>query len=119
MAEQELDLFQLASGNMTQPGARATKIVRRELGNAQLWCILLDNVPHDRLRDAVTPCFARFTDASKHPSKGNASRAGPLINQLFGPVRNRNGSNVSTFSYEIYDSPVFIAPLQVAEILIG
>jgi hypothetical protein len=68
------------------PGARATKIVRRELGNAQLCGMLLDNVPDDLFRNAVTPCLARFTDASKNSSKGDSSRLGPLINHLFYPV---------------------------------
>ena len=111
VAEQELNLFQFASGDMTQSGTRAAKIVRSELGIAQLCGMFLDNVPDRLLRQAVTPSLARFTDASKYSSGIDPSRTGPLISDLLYPIGNGNGPNVSTFPDQIYDGPMFVAPL--------
>jgi hypothetical protein len=104
---------------VTQSSARAAKIVRRELGDAQLCRVLLDNVPDRFLCDAVTPSLARLADASKYPPRSDAGRTRPFINDLLYPVGNWNGPNMSTFPYQIYNGPMLIAPLQVSEIEFG
>jgi len=46
MAQQKLNLFQLAAGAMAKTGARSSKVMRRESYDSNLACVLLDDMPH-------------------------------------------------------------------------
>jgi hypothetical protein len=55
MTQQELNLFEFTAGGMTEPGARSSQIVRRELRHLNSFCISFDHVPNDLLCHSVAP----------------------------------------------------------------
>jgi hypothetical protein len=57
-----------------------------------------------------------FTNAPQHPSASDAGSEGPLINHALYPIWDRHSSDVPTFAYEVYDSPMFIATLEVTKV---
>jgi hypothetical protein len=62
------------------------------------------------------PKGARLTDAPQHPPASDAGCKGPLINHALYPIWDRYSSDVPTLADEVYDSPVFIATLEVTKI---
>ncbi len=48
--EEELDLFEFAASNVTEPGACARQIMGRYLFNSDVLCKVLDDVPYHLFR---------------------------------------------------------------------
>src|SRR5580765_396745 len=46
VAQQKLNLFQLAPGAVAEAGTRSSKVMRREFYDSNLACVLLDDMPH-------------------------------------------------------------------------
>ena len=90
-----------------------------ELGESQLSGVLLDNLPDNFLADTIAPSRARLTNATQHPSTNEAGCEGLLIDHTLYPIWDRHGSDVASFADEVHDSPMFIAPLEVAEVKFG
>jgi hypothetical protein len=60
MAEQELNLFKLASCRMTQPCASPAQIVRSQIVNARELCIFTYDPPDGFLAEAIAPSQVFF-----------------------------------------------------------
>ncbi len=74
MPEQELDLIQLAAGQMEEPRASAPKIVRGEFLNACTRRAPADDLPQDLRSHHVAPDFASLVERSKERAFGDAAR---------------------------------------------
>jgi len=58
MSKKELNLLQLSATCMAELGARAAEFVGSKLRNAELFCILLNDLPDHPFGYAVAPIFA-------------------------------------------------------------
>ncbi len=65
MTEKELDLFDLATSLVAEPGTSPTQIVWCQLGDSGLLCDLSDNVPDDLCRHPLTPDATVSVDPAK------------------------------------------------------
>jgi hypothetical protein len=65
MPEKKLNLLELASGIMAEPGAGPPEIMRREMRNVHGRGSLLDNVPYRLFCNAVSPRLTCSTDTSE------------------------------------------------------
>src|SRR5215469_8942147 len=100
---------------MTQASAGAAKIMWGKLRQAELPCVLLDNVPDHLLRDVFSLDHTFPRDSAKHFALEYASGRQPIINLLLDPTGNRNGSNMPTFANEIHYRPMLFATLEMIE----
>jgi hypothetical protein len=62
VAEQELNLFEFAAGNMAQPGAGSSLIVRRNVLNADALREIPNDVPDHLFGYAISPDAPGFID---------------------------------------------------------
>src|SRR5215471_16008559 len=92
--QQKLDLFQLAASGMTEPGARAATIVRRQFSNSGLGRGFLHDMPDDLLRDAFTPDRAPSADAPEQRPRGDVRRRSPAVDHRLYPAGHRHGTDV-------------------------
>src|SRR6266849_3877960 len=65
VAQQKLNLFQLAPGAVAEAGTRSSKVMRHEFYNSNLACVLLDDMPHHFFGHFGAPNRSRPTDATK------------------------------------------------------
>ena len=73
----------------------------------------LHHVP-DRLgRDSIAPDLTQPADSAEDRATIDASRRGPLIDGVFRPHWNRNGTNVLSFANQVSDYPVLFADLEI------
>lgn len=70
VAQQELNLFQLAPGAVAETGTRPSKIMWRELCNSHLGPVLLDKMPHHPLAHFGAPSRSPATDANEITARG-------------------------------------------------
>ena len=65
VAQQKLNLFQLASGAVAEAGTRSSKVMGREFYDSNLACVLLDDMPHHLFGHFGAPNGSRPADATK------------------------------------------------------
>jgi len=111
MAKQKLNLLQLSSRGVTQTGTRPTKVMRRQLWDTELFGIVLDNMPHDLLRHAITPCGSSSANAAEDSSVNDRSSQQPFIHRSFRPVRNGHGPDMPALSNKIRNRPMIFPTL--------
>ena len=63
--QKELDLLQLASRSMAEPGTGTPQIVRRQLGYADALGGFLHDVPNRLYRHPISPCPSYFVDPAE------------------------------------------------------
>jgi hypothetical protein len=119
LSEEELNLVQFSPSGMARLGARATEIMRSELGEAELLRVVFYYMPDYSFPHSLTPVFADSTDASKQSPRRDAGGGDPEVNGRFDPVRHRYGSNMPALADEIDDGPMFLALLEVREVQVG
>src|SRR5579859_2820708 len=68
MAQQELNLLQLATARVAQLRTGSPQVMRRNMLQARSLAATLDYVPHHILRDAFSPHLSRSRNSSKDPS---------------------------------------------------
>jgi hypothetical protein len=73
MPQQELDLFQLTSGCLTQFCACPAQVVKREFCHANSFRTFLHNVPNRLFCHALAPDTAHLVHFSKDPASINLS----------------------------------------------
>lgn len=115
MAQQKLDLFQLAPGNMTEPSARPPQIVRRDLAELTPHSVFAYDVPDHFLGDSFTPYGSVLCYATKERPGFNLTRPRPAIDDTLHPVRNGHGSNMAAFAEQIDNSPVIVTTLEMLQ----
>ncbi len=77
--EQELDLIQFAAGQVAEPRASPTQIVRRELLDAGTASRRSDHLPEDPRRHPVSPHDARLVNGPEDTALGNPSGIDPIV----------------------------------------
>jgi len=70
MAEQKLDLLKLATREMTEPGTRAPKIMRRQLSYSCFGGAFPHNRPDDLFSDSCTPDISALIHTAKDSPTG-------------------------------------------------
>ena len=116
MAQEELNLVQFAASFTTQPCARATKIVGCQFVDSCSLGAILDDVPHDPLRDACSPGLARPANTSEHASPAYSGGLAPSVNGRLDPVGNRYCADVSAFADQVDDGSVILPLLNVRKL---
>ena len=108
-------MFQLAAGAMTEPGACAPAIVRRQLGNSGFGRGFFHDVPDDLLRDAFSPGRALPTGAPEQRPRGDLSRRGPTVDRRFYLTGHWHRADVRGFANQISDHPPLLPLLEVLD----
>ena len=119
MAKKELNLLQFASGSAAEPSATSPEIVRYEFVNANLNGELLDDMPDELFRYSLTPSSTGATHTPEKLPRVNSGGVCPVIQQVMHPIRDGNGSNVTSLSTQVHDCPMTFALLQMAESQLG
>ncbi len=115
MAEEELDLLQLASGSMAQAGTGTAKIVRSQSLNVCSLSSPSDDPPDKLLADSWTPYCSCAAYAPEDGAFRDGSRGHPPIQSVLDPIWNRHRADVSSFAIESGDGLVLITLLQVPQ----
>ncbi len=111
----KLNLLQFATGSAAKPSATAPEIVRCEFANANLRGEFLYNMPDQLFRHGFAPNVAGTTYAPKETTSIDSSRRGPVIQKAGYPIRDGNGSNVTSFPAEVHNCPVPFTLLKMAD----
>ena len=77
----QLDLLKLTARGVTQPGARATTIMERQLGDAGARRRVFHHVPDHLFGNAIAPDSAPSGDAAEDSSFGNRRGRQPAANR--------------------------------------
>jgi len=72
-------------------------------------------MPDDLFRYSYAPSSAGATYTAEKFPRVNSGGLSPVVQQAVDPIRDGNGSNVTTLSAQVYDCPMPFALLQVAE----
>jgi hypothetical protein len=119
VAKKKLNLLQFAAGSAAEPSASSTEIVRCELVDASLSGELLDDVPDELFRYSFSPGSPSATHVPKKLTRFNSSRMCLFVQQAMHPIRDGNGSNVTSLSPQVHDCPMPFTLLEVAESQFG
>src|SRR4051812_10217963 len=98
MPQQELDLFEFATGEMTESGACAPEVVRSQLVNTGSLSGLFHDFPNHFWRHSIAPDLAGLIDRPRNPALGDSADQGPAVDCFFDPNGDRNCSDVTSFS---------------------
>src|SRR5438067_13519663 len=79
VAERELDLIQLAAGEVAETGARASQVVRGQLVNPGPSRRGADHIPEHLRRHAVSPNTPSLVDGAEHGTVGDGCRRRPRV----------------------------------------
>src|SRR5215475_6014662 len=86
----------------------------REFANANLGGELLDDVPDQLFRHSFAPNLAGAAYTPKETTGLDSSRRRPVIQKPGHPVRNWDGSNVTSLPAEVHNCPMPLALLKMA-----
>ena len=114
VAEQQLNLLQLAAGRAAQLGAGASKVVRRDSGRAYFGRILTEHLPDDLLAQASARNKARPAHRAEYVASSKAGRRRPGVDSDFHLRRHRRGADATARPHEIDNAPAFIALLYMS-----
>src|SRR5579864_1305253 len=98
MAKKKLDLLQFSAGGAAESSATSTEIVRCEFGNANLGGEFLDDMPDQLFRNSVAPSSTRATHTPEKIPRVNSGGSCPFIQQPMHPIRDGNGSDVTSLA---------------------
>jgi hypothetical protein len=101
VTQEELDLLELATGQVTQPRARATKVVRGQLLDAGVRSRHADDVPEHVWRHPVTPDPAGLVDGAEHAALRDCGGRRPRVDRGFDPLRDGHGSDMTALADQI------------------
>src|SRR5580765_539950 len=94
VAQQELNLLDLAAAGVAQLRARSTQVVRRDVLQPCLLGAALDNVPDDILRYAIAPNLVGPRDDAENLPLADSRCRGPVVECDLGPQRNGDRADV-------------------------
>jgi hypothetical protein len=115
VAEEKLDLLQLAASGTTEASATPPEIVRREFAHANFGRELLDDVPDELLRHSFAPNPASATHAAEEAATGNSGRFHPVAQETAHPIGDADGPNVTSLPTQVHDSPMPFTLLEVID----
>jgi len=113
VTKQELNLLQLTASGAAQAGAASTEIVGRELAYADLGSELLDDVPNKLFRHSFAPNFTGATHAAEEAAASDSCGLHPVVQQSLHPIRDGNGSNVTSLPAQVNNCPMSFALLRM------
>jgi hypothetical protein len=116
MAQQELNLLQLAAARVAQLRTGSPQVMRRNMLQARSLAATLDHVPHDILRDAFSPYLSHPGDGSKDSSLRDPRCCRPLIERRFNPLGNWHRSNVAALADQVHYRPMPLAHLDFIQL---
>src|ERR1700751_4724167 len=91
----------------------------RQLGQAELLCVVFHNMPDHSVSHEIPPGLSNPTNTAKVSAAAYAARCDPLSNRLCDPMRNRHCPNVAAFSCQVNYCPVILTPLNVVQLQCG
>lgn len=112
VSQKKLNLVQLPSGYVAEPGAGSPQVVRRLPFDPGALC-RLHNIPHSLRGDPLTPNAVSSIDAPESDSFIDAGGSDPIVNRRFHPGRNRDSSDVFPLADQVGDDPVLLSNLKV------
>ena len=112
--EQKLNLLQFPAGEVTQPRATATEVVRSELRNSSAASRSLHHMPYGFRCNVLSPDCAGSADRAKDEAGVYPRGLHPVIHRMFYPSRHRYGSDVLALSNEIRYDPMLLPDLDIA-----
>ena len=115
MAEQKLDLLKVATRDVTEPGTRAAKIMRRQLCDSCLGGAFPHNRPDDLFSDSCTADIFVLIHPAKDSPTGYTGGLHPYIQGRFDPIRHGDRSNMPSLSYWVDNDPVPLPSSQVLD----
>jgi hypothetical protein len=98
MAEQKLNLFDLAATGMTQLRARSPQVVRGNALQPRFFAAALYHVPDHVLGDRFAPNLSGPAHSSKNLSVPDPGGNCPLVERPLRPFWDRNRANVSALA---------------------
>jgi hypothetical protein len=98
VAENKLDLLQLATSGAAEAGTTSPEIIRCEFADADLTSELLEDVPDQLFRHSFTPNFASAAHPPEEAPHFDIGGRSPFIQQAMHPPRHGNGPNVTGLS---------------------
>ncbi len=107
--KQELNLIQLAAGQVAKPRAGASQIVRCELLDSCTRGALSYDLPQNLRSHSYAPGFTSLVDRSKERSFGDTAGLLPCVNRRLDPRWNGNGTDVSSLAEEVGDDPMLLS----------
>src|SRR6185437_16882765 len=113
MAEEELNLLQLASINVTQLRTCSPQIMRGEMVKLHSLGTVPNHIPDHVFREPIAPCGSMPTYCPKDSAVGDTRCGHPSIDCGLYPNRHRNRTDMGTFSDEIHDCPVAVTDLDL------
>jgi hypothetical protein len=119
VAEQELDLLQLASGGVTQACTGPTKEVWGDSRQAELCGIFLHDMPDDLFCHTVAPGSSGSANTPKQFPTRNSSCIHPFIDSVLDPVWDRNSPDVAPLTNQIDYCPMVFPTLKVINCQVG
>jgi hypothetical protein len=84
--------------------------------NGGLFGAVLHDMPHNPLRDTISPSLARAAYAPKHATFTQSRGRKPQVNRAFNPVRYGHRPNVPGLANQINDRPVILPALKMSDI---
>jgi hypothetical protein len=100
VAEQELDVFEVAATPAAELGAGAAKVVRSEAFDADLLGCLLHHRP-DRPGSQALPDPAVLADGAQKPALLHSGRRDPGVDPLLDPYRHGDGPDPAALAAEV------------------
>jgi hypothetical protein len=111
VAEQELDLFELPAGFVTQTRACATKIVRSHILDTTFRTPGLHHTPYNLRAECTSPNSLGLVDCAKDWARIDFGGIQPIIYGSLDPVGNWHGPHVTALADQIRDDPMIFALL--------
>lgn len=99
MAEQKLNLLQLAATRMAEFRTRPPQIVWGNASYSRFLTTGLYHIPDHVLGDAFAPDPPRSAHSPEDPAFRDASSLYPFIQRLLRPLRDRYGSDMATLAH--------------------
>jgi hypothetical protein len=112
VAEQELDLFKLPAGFVTQTRACATKIVRSHILQTTFRTPGLHHTPDNLRAECTLPNSLGLVDCAKDGVSIDLGGIQPIIYCRFDPAGNWHGPHVAALADQISDDPMLFPLLQ-------
>ena len=112
VAEQQLDLLEIAAGASVQFRAGPPQVVGREARLPEPGAVLADDVPDSVLAEATVENPAAFVQRPEHWTLGDADAFEPFVDDDLDPGRQSHGPQPVSFSLEVRDDPARVPQLE-------
>jgi hypothetical protein len=113
VAEKELYLLQFSTGQMAQPGAGTTQIVRGEILDASALRSAFHDMPYRLRREPIAPKFANAVYPTEDGAGPDFGGGGPGVNRLLHPRRDGDCADMLSFADQVRNDAVFFADLEI------